>query len=407
MAILSSIFFFSIFFISIHASSSVLLIYSGGTIGMKKVDGHYVPVPGYLTELMTKYPQFSNASLPTYDVLEYDPLLDSSNMNTSHWVQIAKDIQKHHNYYSGFVVIHGTDTLAYSASALSFLLENLKKPVVVTGAQVPLCEPYSDGALNLIGSIVAAATSKIPEVLVFFDNTLLRGNRVQKEDAFSFAAFESGSFNHLGLWGGELKIGKDDVLPVSRSPLKVQNSMSDDVAVVMFYPGISATFLRSLLTDNIKGLVILAFGMGNGPDENKELLQVLDDANRRGIVLVDASQCFKGIVDLTHYATGNSMAEVGCISALDMTPEAAFTKLSWLLAQGISVDRVKEKMGQNLRGELTGSYYFPPKMTSLQVVILTAVVTTIILISLNSIISALKVPETIKSKVKNYAKLNE
>ncbi|KAL0235400.1 hypothetical protein GEMRC1_001982 [Eukaryota sp. GEM-RC1] len=393
--------------ISLCWGSHVLLIYTGGTIGMKKVDGHYEPSPGYLNELMAASPQFQNASLPLYDILEYDPLLDSSNMNSSHWIRIARDIETHYHRYTGFVVIHGTDTLAFTASALSFLLENLQKPVIVTGSQVPLCEAVSDAALNLLGSIVAAGTVDLPEVLVFFENSLLRGNRVQKENAFSFGAFQSGGYNHIGFWGGELRLDSTTTLPRREGPLKVQNKMSDDVVIMMVYPGISATFVDQLLSSSIKGVVILAYGMGNGPDENKEFMQALKNANDRGIILIDASQCFKGLVDLEHYATGNSMAEVGCIGAIDMTPEAAYTKLSWLLGKDLPVEQVKELMVTNLRGELRGLVQGVSELTVLQIVILTMGLTTAALSLLYYVTSKVACKGVLCRKTTKYTKLND
>ncbi|KAL0227229.1 hypothetical protein P9112_014553 [Eukaryota sp. TZLM1-RC] len=335
---------------------SVLLLYTGGTIGMKKIDGSYQPSAGYLQHLMELNPQFSDPKLPSYTVLEYTPLLDSSNMNQTHWITIAKDIDQHYKAYDGFVVIHGTDTLSYTSSALSFLLNYLRKPVIITGSQVPMCEPYSDGTQNLLGSIIAAGSINIGEVLVFFNNQLMRGNRVQKKDSFTFEAFGSGAFNNIGIFGGELSLFNSDPLP---SPLffrslSVENSMSTDIYMVMIYPGISADFIRNLVSNGARGIVFLSYGMGNIPDENKELLTAISEANQNEVILIDSSQCFSGIVDLNHYSTGNSMLKAGCISSKDMTPEAAFSKLSYLIGQGWSNEKIKKLIGVNMRGELDG-----------------------------------------------------
>ncbi|KAL0209577.1 hypothetical protein RCL1_008415 [Eukaryota sp. TZLM3-RCL] len=339
-----------------NETQSVLFIYSGGTIGMKKVNGHYTPIAGYLSDLMRLNPQLNDVDLNIrYDILEYSPLLDSSNMNCSHWIRLASDIADNYDNYDGFVIIHGTDTLAYTSSAISFLLENLNKTVVVTGSQIPLVETYSDGWNNLIGSMIIAGKQRIPEVTVFFNNVLYRGNRVRKFSNWDLSAFASGMYAPLGFWGGSFFLDTNVVLKYPTKPFRlVPSNMENNVAMFPFFPSIPSTYINHILEPHIKGLVILAYGMGNGPDFNTALMNELSSANEKGIILVDATQCFKGNVDLTHYGTGDSMAQVGCISALDMTPEAAFTKLMFLLGRDLSVERIKELMTVNLRGELTG-----------------------------------------------------
>ncbi|KAL0246033.1 hypothetical protein GEMRC1_007249 [Eukaryota sp. GEM-RC1] len=335
--------------------SNVLFIYTGGTIGMKTVDGHYAPIPGYLGELIASYPQINDPLLNvSYTMLEYAPLLDSSNINSTHWIRIAQDIFDNYDKYDGFVVIHGTDTLAYTSSALSFLLQHLNKTVVVTGSQIPLVETYSDGWNNLIGSMIIAGKYHIPEVTVFFNNQLFRGNRVRKFSNWDLSAFVSGQYPILGEWGGSFRLSRHHILPYPTSPLKLSSgTFHSNVAIVYLFPSITKQYLETILEPHIKGLVILAFGMGNGPDEKKDFMETLKKASDRGVVLVDASQCFRGFVDLEHYATGSSMAKVGCVGAMDMTPEAAFTKLSWLLSLGLDTKAIKSLMVRSLRGELT------------------------------------------------------
>ncbi|KAL0223783.1 hypothetical protein P9112_003173 [Eukaryota sp. TZLM1-RC] len=356
MSIVSHVCVLLILCFAVYASqSSVLFLYTGGTIGMKKINGSFAPVPGYLAQLLSDYPNINNPDLGvTYTILEYSPLLDSSNINSTHWSVIARDIEKYYTKYDGFVVIHGTDTLAYTASALSFLLENLDKTVIVTGSQIPLGEKYSDGWNNLIGSMLIAGRQEIPEVSVFFDNKLLRGNRVRKYSNWDLSAFTSEQFPILGLWGGSFNLYPQHLLPKPTKPFALASSdMNSNVAIVYLFPSIQASYLESILSSGIRGLIIMSFGMGNGPDENKEFMQVLKQANDNGVILIDASQCFRGFVDLGTYATGSSMAKVGCIGALDMTPEAAFTKLSWLLGRGLSTEQIKKLIVQNLRGEVT------------------------------------------------------
>ena len=195
------------------SSKRVYIAYTGGTIGMKKNPAGYVPMPGYLQKQMQRLPEFNSRAMPLCDIREYDPLLDSSNMTPEDWLRIAEDIEKHYERYNGFVVLHGTDTMAYTASALPFMLQGLKKPVVITGAQIPLCEIRNDARENLITAILIAANFAIPEVCLCFGSQLLRGNRAIKVDAEGFEAFASPNFPPLGRVGIEIKINWDLVLP--------------------------------------------------------------------------------------------------------------------------------------------------------------------------------------------------
>ncbi|KAJ4462322.1 L-asparaginase [Paratrimastix pyriformis] len=349
-----------------YVNKKLYIMYTGGTIGMAKTDQGYAPKPGFLQGLMNKSPAFNNQPLPKYVISEYSPLLDSSNMVPTDWLNVAKDIYDHYDEYDAFVVIHGTDTLAYTASALSFLLGNLNKTVIVTGSQIPMVEPYSDATNNLLGAIMAAAMyPHLPEVTVYFKGSLLRGNRVQKLSSWDFAAFDSGAFPPLGTWGGSLEIFSDHLLSAPTQPLQLYEKVSPNVITILLYPGITGDLVRRLIFPpkgdaRVEAVLLLAFGMGNGPDANQEFMDVLAEATQHGIIVVDSTQCFRGIVDLTHYATGSALAKVGCIGGMDMTPDAAFTKLAWLLArtdlgQGDErLNKVKSLMQVNLRGEMMG-----------------------------------------------------
>lgn len=352
----------------------VLCLYTGGTIGMNKTSSGYVPVPGFLESLMDAMPCFKAPEVPEFHILEYNPLLDSSNMMPANWLLVAADIERYYDEYDGFVVIHGTDTLSYTASALSFLLENVNKTVVVTGSQIPMVESFSDGTNNLLGAIMLAGTAGIPEVCVFFAELLLRGNRVQKFSAWDLAAFDAGDYPLLGKWGGSMTIYRDHVLPAPVEPFRMWHGVSADVVMLHIFPGITGDYTRKVLAAPARGCILLAYGTGNGPDMNQGFLDALREASQRGVVLIDTTQCHQGTVLLSHYATGSALAAAGCISADDITPEAAFTKLSWLLNRTeLSTDDVKRLVQLNMRGELSATLY-PPRPAPLPILRIVTIV---------------------------------
>ncbi|MGD8963654.1 MAG: asparaginase, partial [Desulfobacterales bacterium] len=292
--------------------------------------------------------------LPEYRIGEYKPLLDSSNMTPADWLKIANDIAKHHKAFDGFVVLHGTDTMAYTASALPFMLQGLQKPVVITGAQIPLCSVRNDARENLITALLITANFKIPEVCLCFGDKLLRGNRAVKVDADSLDAFESPNFPPLGTVGIDIKINWDLILPPpkTRKTIKVAPLKESRVAGLRLFPGISVDIVKNFLQPPIRGLVLETYGIGNAPEDGG-LLAALKAANDRGVIIVNCTQCLKGTVNMDDYATGTSLSKAGVISGYDMTPEAALAKLSFLLNQKMSVAKMKEMMQTDLKGELT------------------------------------------------------
>jgi len=336
------------------SSKRVYIAYTGGTIGMKKASAGYVPAAGYLQKQMKRLPELKNKKMPAFDIHEYDPLKDSSNMTPQDWLEIADDIAAHHDQYDGFVVLHGTDTMAYSASALPFMLQGLQKPVIITGAQIPLCEIRNDARENLITAMLIAADFAIPEVCLCFGSKLLRGNRASKIDAEGFEAFASPNFPELGTVGTEIKINWDLVLSPSQAsePVVVRPMRASRVAVLRLFPGISADMVRNVLQPPIKGVVLETYGTGNAP-QDPQLIGALKTASEGGIVIINCTQCIKGSVNMEDYATSSALAQAGVISGFDMTVEAALAKMAYLFSRDLEPEQVKAKMQSNMRGELT------------------------------------------------------
>ena len=334
----------------------VYIAYTGGTIGMNRARGGYCPEPGYLQRQMAQMPELDHPSMPSYTIHEYAPLLDSSNMTPAEWVKIAHDIDAHYARYDGFVVLHGTDTMAYTASALPFMLHGLGKPVILTGSQIPLCEVRNDARENLITSLLIAAKYDIPEVCLYFGGRLLRGCRAVKVSASGFAAFASPNVPPLGTVGIDIEIAWDLVRkPKRRQPLRVDDFGSAVVSALRLFPGISPELVRNVLRPPLHGLVLEAYGVGNGPENDRAFIAALAEATARGVVIVDCTQCLEGSVDLGEYATGSALARAGVISGYDMTAEAALAKMYYLFSRGYAPAKVRREMQRDLRGEMTGA----------------------------------------------------
>ena len=332
----------------------IYLAYTGGTIGMLPGERGHAPAPGYLAEVMAKMPEFAEERVPEYTLHEYPTLLDSANMAPADWVTIGEDIERHYADYDGFVVLHGTDTMAYTASALSFLLENLAKPVLVTGAQIPLARVRNDARDNLLTSMIIAGNYAMPEVCLYFGTRLLRGNRTRKIGSGILDAFRSYNYPPLGEVGVEIEIHHDRLLPPPPRdrPFQLQKVGNPHIGAIRLFPGITAETVRNFLADPLRGLVLETYGSGNGPVRNHAFLDALRDAADRGVVIVNCSQCYIGGVNQDQYATGRALRDAGVISGLDMTAEAALTKLYYLFGKGLPPEEVQRQMQMDLRGEL-------------------------------------------------------
>ncbi|WP_210489154.1 asparaginase [Rufibacter aurantiacus] len=337
--------------------ASILLIYTGGTIGMvsDKDDQHLVPFD--FSEVIHRVPEMRQFKV-MLTVLSLDPPIDSSNIEVEHWIKLAQIIQVNYQDYDGFVILHGTDTMAYSASALSFLLENLSKPVIFTGAQVPIGRMRTDARRNLITALEIASAQRsgkpvVPEVSIFFNTLLLRGNRSTKVESRHFNAFHSGKYPQLAKAGIDIEFNRSVILPPPAEPLKVYQELESRVAVLKLFPGLNKALVEAILkSEGLQGLVLETFGAGNAPTY-PWFLKLLREAVDRGITILNVSQCEEGEVHQGQYETSVYLKEMGVISGSDMSTEAAVTKLMFVLAQDISQQEKACMLAQNLRGEMT------------------------------------------------------
>jgi L-asparaginase len=334
----------------------VMILYTGGTMGMKYDDnGSLAPKAGYLTEQIRGLPEIGKIGMPQFEIKEYEELIDSSCMGPSHWINIASDIERLYEQFDGFVVIMGTDTMAYAASALSFMLDNLGKPVIFTGSQIPFDFVYNDARRNLIVSMITAATTEFPEVCICFNEKVMRANRTVKVDSAGLDAFDSPNYPALASLGVVIKQKKELVLRQPHNPFKVNKNLEAKVIVLKLVPGFDDDSIHAIVkySTTLRAIVLELYGTGNGPSKKQTLLEAIAAARAKGIVVVALTQCLRGGVSLETYTMGLEFSRAGVISGGDMTTEACTTKLAYLCGIFSDPADIENYMTMNIRGELT------------------------------------------------------
>lgn len=339
--------------------SKILMIYTGGTIGMVR-NAATGALEAYSAEnLKRNVPEMEYCGAEI-DTVSFENPIDSSDMNPGHWGRIVKIISDNYAAYDGFVILHGTDTMAFTASALSFMLEDVGKPVILTGSQLPVEVIRTDAKENLLTAIeIAAARNSegeplVPEVCIYFHDELMRGNRSSKISASNLAAFASNNYPVLATTGTDITYHHEFIRPWDPSkPFKPHYNMDPGIVILSLFPGLQAGAVAAVLgSDNVKGVIFRTFGSGNAP-QNDRLIATLADAVAAGKTIVNISQCATGSVQMERYATGRQLLEAGIISGHDSTVEAALTKLMFLMGEGLSQSEIRAKMNTSLAGEIT------------------------------------------------------
>jgi len=338
-------------------TQSILIIYTGGTIGMREDPMTKTLSPMRFELIQDEIPELHKLGFKI-DSVTFSPPIDSANMTPEIWIDLAKTIKECYSKYDGFVILHGTDTMAYTASALSYMLENLDKPVILTGSQLPIGVLRTDGKENIITAIqIAAAQRKgkaiVPEVCVYFSSFLFRGNRTTKEDSQQFSAFASHHYPKLAIAGIDIEYYYGLInYPSSKGTFKINTSINDNVIILKIFPGLNRKYFESILAlPGIKGVILESYGSGNMPTY-PWIFEAIKSATLRGVIFLNVSQCPGGRVKMGYYETSRELQEAGVVSGKDITIEAAVTKLMFLLGQKLSSDEVVEYLNQNLSGEI-------------------------------------------------------
>ncbi len=336
----------------------VLMIYTGGTIGMlPKEEGN--PLSPLVPANWGKLKKFAPVLeyLPLDVALQEMKLIDSSDMNPDYWINIARVIRDNYEKFDGFVILHGTDTMTYTATALSFLLENLNKPVIITGSQLSIGQPRSDAVQNLVTSLTLAAAKSfnlplIPEVCICFNNVILRGNRTRKVSSSGYSGFDTPNYPKLGKAGEHIKIDTKVIRKPSTEGFFANENLEKNVMLFDIFPGISPEILNSVFgIEGLKGVVFRTYGAGNAPTNEDFLKEIEKAINKKNLAIVNITQCNQGMVEMGLYDASATLSRLGVISGVDMTPEAALVKMMFLLGQGYDIGTVKDQMQKNLRGE--------------------------------------------------------
>ncbi|ASB49557.1 asparaginase [Alkalitalea saponilacus] len=336
----------------------LLIIYTGGTIGMVKDTTTNYLVPFDFDNIYQRVPELNKFDF-LVESTSFSPAVDSTMMRPEIWIQLASIIEEKYHEYEGFVVLHGTDTMAYTASALSFLLHNLNKPVILTGSQLPLGAIRTDGKENLLTAIEIASAQKngramVPEVAIYFQDKLFRGNRTTKYNAEHFHPFRSDNYPALAEVGVHIKYNYPYIrYATEEGQFYASKKMNTSIALIKIFPGITPWVLNALLqAEGIKAVILETYGSGNAPT-HKWFLDALENAVRKGLIILNVTQCLAGSVEMWRYETGMHLSGLGVISGHDMTTESAVTKMMYLLANSNSPEEVKKNLNKNLKGEIT------------------------------------------------------
>lgn len=343
----------------ITSDTNVLLIYTGGTIGMVENSETGALEAFNFSHLKSNVPEMKRLKF-NVDTFLFEPPIDSSEINLVNWIKIAKVIEDNYDKYDGFVVLHGTDTMSYTVSVLSFMLENLTKPVIFTGSQLPIGKLRTDGKENLITALEIAADryedgrAIVPELCIYMQNLLMRGNRTTKINADNFSAFNSPNYPPLAEVGVDIRYNDKFILtPDYDKPVRFNYHLDNNVAILKLFPGIQESVVKSVFSiQGLKGVVLETFGSGNAL-RDQWFIDTLDEAYTKGIVVVNVTQCLYGNVEMHRYGTGQHLEKLGVVSGHDMTSEAALAKLMTLIGNGKSPEEVRHYMSMSLRGEMS------------------------------------------------------
>ncbi len=335
----------------------ILIIYTGGTIGMAEDPSSGALIPLDFEHLSAQIPELKKFDIDL-EVISFEKPIDSSDMNPDTWVKLAQLVYDNYERVDGFVILHGTDTMAYTASALSFMLENVSKPIILTGSQLPIGTLRTDGKENLVTSIEIAAAKEngkpiVTEVAIYFEYQLLRGNRTRKYNTEHFDAFQSPNYPRLAEAGITIQYNKSHLLPAGNGQLSINTKLDTSVFVLKLFPGIHFDMVKQVLNlPGLKAIVLETFGAGNAMT-NPEFILLLETAIKKGVTILNITQCYGGSVMLGRYETSREMQRIGVISGKDITTESAITKLMLLMGKGLSGDGLKLALEGNMAGEIS------------------------------------------------------